>query len=627
MQTPKASKGSPKESPQKVSARPTRQLKINPVGRNSPSSSTHTTARTPKDISPKVAERRSPRSPLPEKRQPSKLSELESQISKLQDDLKKVKDQLIATESSKREAQADAEEVKKQLADVSLKLEESQKQVSELIASKEASVLVLENISQEKDQEWECQIESAQKQQSADSAALACAQDEIQRLKLQLEMVAESQDEQEKQRESTKVELKSLKENLAEALSFVESMKHELKGSQESEAQAQELVRETLLQLEAAKGTVSSLRSDVSRSTEAYNAIMSELEQSKARVIFLEDLVSKLNADHMTAKQHSCPDPIGNQKFGQGVLRTSEILDVDELESELQRTKFEVIQLKSALEAAEIRCNEERSHSSMQIKNASEYLEQIKAQSSQREAQLEADLKNAKANIEELKANLMDKETELQGISEENESLNMKLERSKSCQREQELENELKKLRNHAEVMKSNLTDKLRELQNMAQENGKLKQEIEKREMDKGVENEQVSAEVEASRAAEQDAMAKLACWVEEVDKSNRKAARAAEQLEAAQAANAEMEAELRKLKVQSDQWRKAAEAAASMLSPGSNGKYVERTGSLPLDNNYSPIGGRISSPYLDEYDEDSFKKRNGSVLKKIGVLWKKPQK
>lgn len=624
MQTPKASKGSPKDSPQKVSARPTRQLKINPVGQRSTSSSTNTTARTPKDISPKVAERRSPRSPLPEKRRPSKLSELESQISKLQDDLKNVKDKLIATESSKREAQADAEEVKKQLADVSVKLEESQKQVSELVASKEASVLVLENISREKDQEWECQIESAHKQQSADSAALAYAQDEIRRLKLQLEMVAESQDEQEKQRESTKVELKSLKENLAEALSLVQSMKHELKGSQESEAQAQELVRETLLQLEAAKGTVNSLRSDVSRSTEAYNAIVSELEQSKARVIFLEDLVSKLNADR---KEHSCPDPIGNQKFGQGVLRTSEILDVDELESELQRTRFEVIQLKSALEAAEIRYNEERSHSSKQIKNASEHLEQIKAQSSQREAQLEADLKNAKANIEELKANLMDKETELQGISEENESLNMKLERSKSCQREQELENELKKLRNHAEAMKSNLTDKMRELQNMAQENGKLKQEIEKREKGKGVENEHISAEVEASRAAEQDAMAKLACLMEEVDKSNKKAARAAEQLEAAQAANAEMEAELRKLKVQSDQWRKAAEAAASMLSPGSNGKYVERTGSLPLDNNYSPIGGRISSPYLDEYDEDAFKKRNGSVLKKIGVLWKKPQK
>ena len=551
------------------------------------------------------------------------MSELESQISKLQDDLKKVKDQLIATESSKREAQADAEEVKKQLVDVSLKLEESQKQVSDLIASKEACVLD----SPEKGQEWECQIGSAHRQQTADSAALASAHNEIQKLKLQLEMVAESQDEQEKQRESTKVELKGLKENLAEALSLVESMKHELQGSQESEAQAQELVRETLLQLEAAKGTVNALRSDVSRSTEAYNAIMSELDQSRARVSFLEDLVSKLNADLMKVKEHSCPDQIGNENFGQDVSRTSEILDVDELESELQRTKFEVIQLKSTLEAAEIRYNEERSHCSMQIKNASEHLEQIKAQSSLREAQLEADLKNAMANIEELKTNLMDKETELQGISEENESLNMKLERSKSCQREQELENELQKLRDHAEEMEANISDKMRELQYMTQENGKLKQEIEKREMDECIENEQVSAEVDASRAAEQDAMAKLACLMDEVDKSNRRAARAAEQLEAAQAANAEMEAELRKLKVQSDQWRKAAEAAASMLSPGSNGKYVERTGSLPLENNYSPIGGRISSPYLDDYDEDSFKKRNGSVLKKIGVLWKKPQK
>lgn len=627
MQTPKASKGSPKESPQKVSARPTRQLKINPAGQNSPSSSTHALARTPKDRSPKVAERKSPRSPLPEKKRPSKLSELESQISQLQDDLKKVKDQLVSSELSKKEAQADAEELRTKLADVSAKLEESQKQVCELIASNEASVLELENISKEKNQEWEYKIESTHKQQSSNSAALASAHDEIQKLKLQLEMVAESQDEQRDERELTNSELKSLKENLAEALSLIESMKHELKGSRESEAQAQELVRETLLQLEAAKETVNSLRSDVSLSTEAYNGLASELEQSRARACFLEDLVSKLNADLVKAKEHICINPIVSQNFGGDTSRISEIVDVNELELELQRTKCEVLQLKSALEAAEIRYNEERSHSSSQMNNASELLEQIKSESSLKEAQLEEQLKKARANVEELKANLMDKETELQCISEENDSLNTKLEGSMSSQREQELENELKKLREYLEEMTANLTDKMTELKTIAEENGKLKLEINKRETDIGVENDSFFAEIEASRAKEQEAMAKLGCMMEEVDKSSRKAARASEQLELAQAANAEMEAELRKLKVQSDQWRKAAEAAASMLSPGSNGKFVERTGSLPLDNNYSPIGGRISSPYLDDYDEDSYKKKNGSVLKKIGVLWKKPQK
>lgn len=108
-----------------------------------------------------------------------------------------------------------------------------------------------------------------------------------------------------------------------------------------------------------------------------------------------------------------------------------------------------------------------------------------------------------------------------------------------------------------------------------------------------------------------------------EADKSSRKAARITEQLDAAQAANSEMEAELRRLKVQADQWRKAAEAAAAMLSTGNNGKYVERTGSL----DYNTIGGKLGSPYSEDLDDDSPKKKNSNMLKKIGVLLKKGQK
>lgn len=89
------------------------------------------------------------------------------------------------------------------------------------------------------------------------------------------------------------------------------------------------------------------------------------------------------------------------------------------------------------------------------------------------------------------------------------------------------------------------------------------------------------------------------------------------------------MEAELRKLKVQSDQWRKAAEAAAAMLSTGNNGKFMERTGSM--ESKYSPRSGRMITPppsYSEDVDDDDFlKKKNQNMLKKIGVLWKKPHK
>ncbi|XP_074285559.1 interactor of constitutive active ROPs 3-like isoform X2 [Silene latifolia] len=547
MQSSTKGRASPKESPKKVSVRPARQLNIIPAERNSSSPSSNATVRTPKDTSSKVIERRSPRSsPICEKKRPSKLSELESQVSKLENDLKTVKDQLIASESQKKEAQADAEDVKKQLSDVSVKLEESEKQLSDLCASKNATATDLQDNPQE-DQEWESKIEALTKQQLDDAASLASVLDEIQRLKEQLNKATESEEN------SSLVELQSLKNTLAETRSLADTMKHELVQAKESEAQAQNSIKQTLAQLEAAKDTINALRSDIANSTKAYDAVVSELQQSRAHVSFLESFAENLKT-----------------------------VNSDQCQMDLEAAKLEVRQLRSALEAAETRAEEERSLSEAQIRSASEISAQIKDQFSLREADLKEELRKAAANIEELKGSLMDKETELQGISEENDILNSKLMKSElEPSKDQELGVELMKI-------KANLTDKENELQNVLEKNETLKLEITK---------------LDASRAAEMDALAKVA--------------RVAEQLERAQATNGEMEAELRRLKVQSDQWRKAAEAAASMLSPGSNGKYVDPTGPLPL------------SPYLDDYDEDSFKKKNGNgnVLKKIGVLWKKPQK
>ncbi|CAN1805534.1 Interactor of constitutive active ROPs 2, chloroplastic [Linum perenne] len=96
------------------------------------------------------------------------------------------------------------------------------------------------------------------------------------------------------------------------------------------------------------------------------------------------------------------------------------------------------------------------------------------------------------------------------------------------------------------------------------------------------------------------------------------------ETLEEAKGVNEEMEGELRRLKVQADQWRKAAEAAASMLS---NGKFVERRGGSFDNHMDSPFSEEME--YEDDEDEDDecVKKKNGNVLKKIGVLWKKGHK
>ena len=558
---------------------------------------------------------------LLQKKRPSRISELETQVSHLQEELKKAKDQLSSSELWKQQSQQDAEESKNKLLAVSSELEESQLQLQELSASEEARVVELQKISKERDQAWQSELEAVQRQNSVDSAALASALNEIQQLRVQLGMVAESGSAQTKNKESANEELESLKANLAETLSLVANMKNQLQDCKESEAQAQALVGETLLQLETARQTVEVLKSDSMKSMEAYNSVASELDQSRARVNFLEELVSKLKNISGDVSQN----PAGDHNIELELGKDQETGESIKIKAELHSLKSEVARLRSALEIAESKYHEEQIRSTVQIRSAYELVEQIKSGSSLREAALEAELKKKKADVEELKANLMDKETELQGISEENEGLNLKLEKSLSCQREYELEKELKKLNECVSELRANLMDKETELQSISEENEMLKLEIKKREMDRGKANDHVVAEVEAAKAAEREALMKLGIVMEEADKSNRRAARVTEQLEAAQAANSEMEAELRRLKVQSDQWRKAAEAAAAMISAGNNGKFMERTASL--DSNYNSIAGKIGSPYSEDMEDDLLKKKNGNMLKKIGVLWKKPQK
>ncbi|OVA09919.1 Ribosomal protein S12/S23 [Macleaya cordata] len=569
------------EVPQKSSpttTRTARQLKM--TASETDSASSNSVSRTPKERIPKVIDRRSPRGPATEKKRPSKVTELEPQLTQLQEDLKKAKEQLGLSESRKRNAQQEAEEANKQLITMTAKLEESERQLLELTSSEDGRLQELRKISQERDRAWQSELDALQKQHSADSAALASAMNEVHRLKIQLKMVAESEAPQEKHAETTDTEFESLKLDLAETLSLVENMKAELRDRKESEAQAKMLVGETLMQLETAKTTIDTLRSDSLRAIEAYNSLASELEQSRLQVNALERLVSKLQVD-----------PSDDVGLSQEIDENGETGESNHLKAELSSVKLEVEQLRNALETAKNTYQEEEVQKKMQMQSAYELVEQTKSESAHRESELLGELKKTKADIEDLKANLMDKETELQSLSEENEGLNLKMEKNRSNQRESELEIELKKLKADIADLKANMMDKETELQNLLEENEILKSESEKR-----------------GKVIEE-----LSYVKEEVDRSSKRALWVTEQLEAAQVANSEMEVELRRLKVQSDQWRKAAEAATAVLSTENNGKF---------DFNYH---GTFGSPYSDEMDDESPKKKN--MLKKIGVLWKKGQK
>ncbi|AED97293.1 myosin heavy chain-like [Arabidopsis thaliana] len=564
MQTQKARNGSP-DVPKKVSPRAARPLKIAALEPESSSSPISATNRTPKDKSPNVLNRRSPRSPVSEKKRPSRITELELLVSQLQEELKKAKDQISVSETSKKQAEQEAEESRKQLQEVSSKLEESQNQFVETSALEEETdktgSLVFQSVSQECD--WEFSATAGER------AGLAAVAHEIRQLKLQIEMVASSEAGHVKQAELYNSEVQLLRGNLMDTLFHVENFRNQLKDCEISEAETEALATETLRQLENAKKAVEELKSDGTKAVESYKKMAVELEQSKSRMVWLEALVNKLQNNPADLENHEI------------LLKDYESLrrgESNEMDEEVSSLRCEVERLRAALEASDKKDQEGNVEASSRLRI---------------QAELQSELKIAKSEIDELKARLMDKETELQFISEERDNFSMKLMKN---QKEIDVEAELKKLREAIENLKADLMDKETELQIVSDENETLKSDIHKSETDV------------------QDAFLKLGIAMEEADKSSKKAVRVTEQLEATQASNSEMETELRKLKVQSNQWRKAAEAATAMLSAGNNGKFAE---------NYN----QTNSPYSEDIDDELTKKKNGNVLKKIGVLWKKPQK
>ncbi|KAI4349186.1 hypothetical protein L6164_009812 [Bauhinia variegata] len=502
---------------------------------------------------------------------------------------------------------------------MSEKLEESQQQLLEISASEEERLQELRKISHDRDRAWQSELEAVQKQHSMDSAALASAMNEIQKLRIQLERVSESEANQANNAESAHAEIQDLRMELDETLSLVEKLRNEISDCKESESRALEVVGKTQIQLEVANKTAEALRSDGMKAMEAYKVIALELEQSQSQVKSLEGLVSKLQADLVSSGNKNMVGATNETELARG---NGDVEEINQLKAELDSAKSEVGKLKSALEVAEVRYQEEYIQSTLQIRSAYELVERAKSESCQREAELCEELRRAKADIEELRASLMNKESLLQTISQDNEGLNLKIKQHQSSEKESELVMEIKELDADIVELKSKLLDKETELQSISEENSTLKMEVLKGEMEKNKITDEALASAEAARAAEREALMKLGYVTEEADESNRLIARVTEQLDAAQAANSELEVELRRLKVQSDQWRKAAEAAAAMISTGNNGKFVERTTSL--DGSYNSITGKMNSPYSEETDDESPKKKNTNMLKKIGVLWKK---
>ncbi|KAK9724053.1 hypothetical protein RND81_05G044700 [Saponaria officinalis] len=620
MQTSKASNGSmevpqrksPSSQASQKSSSSTKQtsgqLKVGRFGYDS-AASPKSSSRIPKNRSPKVLESGSPRSPMTEKQRISKVSNLESRLAQLEDELKRTKDQLSSSETQKRHALLESEEMKKKLAFMSARLEESQQQLDEFSTCEDSRIQELRKLSQERDRVWQSEVEAIQKQHSMDSAALASALNEIQKLKKQLEMASDSEATHSRHTKTAHAEIECLRVDLSETVSLVENLRKQINDCKRSEIQARHLAQETQMQLEEAMTIAESLRSAELKAKDAYNGLASELEKSNEKATLLEMLVMELEEKLRKSSNHEeimpKPDEGGKKE---------EVSETIELNAELDALKLEVDVLKSSLEASELRYQEEYLKSTSEIRNAFDEVERTKSETGAREAELEAELNDARITIDELKSELMFKQTIGQNSSENSKEVEVSTVNSG-------LDIELKIMKEDLQDLRAILLEKETQIQSTKEENERLKSE---REKTKEIREAAISAET-TMEAAETEALLKLGYLTEEAGKSDQKAARVAKQLEAAQKENTELETELRKLKVQSDQWRKAAEAAAAMLSTESNNELLERTTSF--DSSYNGIAAKMESPISDGIDDDSPKKKNGNMLKKFGVLWKKGQK
>ncbi|CAL9756081.1 unnamed protein product [Musa acuminata subsp. burmannicoides] len=114
----------------------------------------------------------------------------------------------------------------------------------------------------------------------------------------------------------------------------------------------------------------------------------------------------------------------------------------------------------------------------------------------------------------------------------------------------------------------------------------------------------------DAARAKEEELAEKLRSTEEELKQSREKAELLTEQLQAAVGAKSMLEEEMKRLRVQTEQWRKAAETAAAALAAGDDVGH-EEWGPALMDGDAMGEEGAVG-------------KRKGAGVRVFGDLWKK---
>ncbi|CAO2836433.1 unnamed protein product [Amaranthus hypochondriacus] len=179
--------------------------------------------------------------------------------------------------------------------------------------------------------------------------------------------------------------------------------------------------------------------------------------------------------------------------------------------------------------------------------------------------------------------------------------------------------------KNEVDEMTAIMEEKEKEMSAVTEENESLKKQL-----------DEAKSEIALARTREEETASKLNQLEQDLEVSKAIGVQLKQKLVDAEAAKELLENDMKKMKVQTEQWRKAADAAASVLACGVDmkGRISDRCSSM--DNHFTSIfemppitgfGGYLGSPGAGDDDaDDSFGggKKKGSGIRMLGELWKK---
>lgn len=161
--------------------------------------------------------------------------------------------------------------------------------------------------------------------------------------------------------------------------------------------------------------------------------------------------------------------------------------------------------------------------------------------------------------------------------------------------------------------LKVMLTRRDTELKVISEENDLIKMEL-----------SAAKAEILLAETKVSEMGSKLNLLTEELQASRDQTSILNEKLQSVERGKVAMEVEIKQLRIQTEQWRKAADAAAAVLACDADmngGRISDRCGSMGKSFPgvmESPVGGYVGSPELGSG------KRRGSGIKMFGDMWKK---